>query len=162
VRKRPCARRKSRRQSKSMRYGRKSERAASTRTRTSSLGARSSASQATARRTGGAETNTSDSIELERRNKGHGTPGGTGHLMACPLAGGASSWLGWVTARRRGGRAWVGLSPPHRQDRASSFRRYPWVCECVCRSGPKLGVEEKKISELSLSILDLPHPTNTP
>jgi hypothetical protein len=32
----------------------------------------------------------------------HGAPGGTGHLVACPLAGGASSWLGWVTARRRG------------------------------------------------------------
>jgi hypothetical protein len=25
-------------------------------------------------------------------------------LVACPPAGGASSWLGWVTARRRGGR----------------------------------------------------------
>jgi hypothetical protein len=51
---------------------------------------------------------TSDSIELERRNKRHGAPGGTGHLVACPLAGGASSWLGWVMARRRacrGGRA---------------------------------------------------------
>jgi hypothetical protein len=55
-------------------YGRKSERPASTRTRTSSLGARNSASQATARRTGGAETKTSDSIELERRNKRHGAP----------------------------------------------------------------------------------------
>jgi hypothetical protein len=52
--------------------GRRSERPASTRTRTSSLGARSSASQATARRTGGAETKTSDSIGLERRNKRHG------------------------------------------------------------------------------------------
>jgi hypothetical protein len=64
--------------------------------------------QATARsigRTGGAETKTSDSIELERRNKRHGALGGTGRLVACLLAGGASSWLGWVTARRRGGRA---------------------------------------------------------
>jgi hypothetical protein len=53
-------------------YGRKSERPASTRTRTSSLGARSSASQAAARRTGGAETKTSDSIfnrARARRNK---------------------------------------------------------------------------------------------
>jgi hypothetical protein len=82
----------------------------------------------------------SDSIELERRNKRHGAPGGTGYLVACPLAGGASSWLGWVTARRRRGRAWVGPSPPHRQDRASSFRRPPLLCECVCRSGPGLGV----------------------
>jgi hypothetical protein len=116
-------------------------------------------------------------------------------LVACPLAGGASSWLGWVTARRRGGtclvlytpqagrtlraggragsppppqytlrralasprvgaritrvrfstksnylshflshlarrggRASVGPSPLHRQDRASSFRRPPWLC----------------------------------
>ena len=63
------------------------------------------ASRATARHTGGAGTKTSDSIELERRNKRHGAPGGTGHLVACPLAGGASSWLGWVTTRHRGGRA---------------------------------------------------------
>jgi hypothetical protein len=42
---------------------------------------------------------------LERRNKRHGAPGDTGHLVACPLAGGLSSWLGWVTARRRGGKA---------------------------------------------------------
>jgi hypothetical protein len=94
-----------RRASRGASYGRKSERPASTRTRTSSLGARGSASQATARRAGGAETKTSDSIELERRNKRHGASGGTGHLVACPLAGGASSWLGWVAARRRGGRA---------------------------------------------------------
>jgi hypothetical protein len=40
------------------------------------------------------------SHELGHRNKRHGAPGGTGHLVACPLAGGASSWLGWVTARR--------------------------------------------------------------
>jgi hypothetical protein len=44
---------------------------------------------------------TSDSIGLERRNKRHGAPGGTGRLVACSLAGGASNWLGWVTARRR-------------------------------------------------------------
>jgi hypothetical protein len=43
-------------------------------------------------------------------------------------------------------RARVGSSPPHRQDRASSFRRPPWVCECVCRSGLKLGVGGKKKS----------------
>jgi hypothetical protein len=42
--------------------------------------------------------------ELGRRNKRHGAPGGTGHLVACPLVGGASSWLGWVTARRPRGR----------------------------------------------------------
>jgi hypothetical protein len=58
--------------------------------------------RATARRTGGAETKMSDPIELGHRNKRHGAPGGTGHLVACPptlpLAGGASSWLGWVTA----------------------------------------------------------------
>jgi hypothetical protein len=51
--------------------------------------------------TGGAETKTSGSIGLERRNKRHGAPGDTGHLVACPLAGGVSSWLGWVTARRK-------------------------------------------------------------
>jgi hypothetical protein len=62
-------------------------------------------SRAAERRTGGAETKTSDSIGLERRNKRHGAPGDTGHLVACLLAGGFSSWLGWVTARRRGGRA---------------------------------------------------------
>jgi hypothetical protein len=39
------------------------------------------------------------------RGTRHGAPGGTGNLVACPLAGGVSSWLGWVTARRRGGRA---------------------------------------------------------
>jgi hypothetical protein len=41
---------------------------------------------------------TSDSIGPERRHKRRGAPGDTGHLVACPLAGGASSWLGWVTA----------------------------------------------------------------
>ena len=94
-----------RRASRGASYGRKSERLASTRTRTSSLGARSFASRVTERHTGGAETKTSDSIGLERRNKRHGAPGDTGHLVACPLAGGASSWLGWVTTRPRGGRA---------------------------------------------------------
>ena len=79
--------------------------AASTHMHTSSLGARSFASRATERHTGDAETKTSDSIGLERRSKRHGAPGDTGHLVACPLAGGLSSWLGWVTARRRGGRA---------------------------------------------------------
>jgi hypothetical protein len=44
---------------------------------------------------GGAETKMRGSIELGRRNKRHGgAPGGTGHLVACPLAGGASSWRG--------------------------------------------------------------------
>jgi hypothetical protein len=38
------------------------------------------------------ETKTGDSIELEHRNKRHGAPGGTGHLVACPLPGGASSF----------------------------------------------------------------------
>jgi hypothetical protein len=57
------------------------------------------------RHTGGAETKTSDSIGLERRSKRHGAPGDTGHLVACPPAGGLSSWLGWVTTRRRGERA---------------------------------------------------------
>jgi hypothetical protein len=33
---------------------------------------------------------------------------------------------------------------PAGPDRASSFRRPPWSCECVCRSGPKLGVGENK------------------
>jgi hypothetical protein len=50
----------------------------------------------------GAETKMSGSIKLGRRNKRHGAPGGTGYLVACPLAGAAFSWLGWVTARRRG------------------------------------------------------------
>jgi hypothetical protein len=44
-----------------------------------------------------------DAIGLERRSKRHGAPGDTGHLVACPLAGGLSSWLGWMTTRRRGG-----------------------------------------------------------
>ena len=87
-----------RRASRGASYGRKSERPASTRTRTSSLGARSFASRAAERHTGGAETKTSDSTGLERRHKRRGAPGDTGHLVACPLAGGASSWLGWVTA----------------------------------------------------------------
>jgi hypothetical protein len=69
------------------------------------LGRTKFSSRATERHTGGAETKTSDSIGLERRHKRCGAPGDTGHLVACPLAGGASSWLGWVTARRRGGRA---------------------------------------------------------
>jgi hypothetical protein len=64
-----------RRASRGASYGRKSERPASTRTRTSSLGARSFASRATERHTGDAETKTSDSIDLERRNKRHGAPG---------------------------------------------------------------------------------------
>jgi hypothetical protein len=83
-----------RRASRGASYGRKSEQPASTRTHTSSalssLGARSFASRATERRAGGAETKTSDSIGLERRNKRHGAPGDTGHLVACPLAGGVS------------------------------------------------------------------------
>jgi hypothetical protein len=54
--------------------------------RTFSLDARSSASRATARRTGGAETKMSGSIELGHRNKRHGAPGGTGRVVACPLA----------------------------------------------------------------------------
>jgi hypothetical protein len=58
---------------------------------------RSSASRATARCTGGAETKMSGSIELGHRNKRHGALGGTGHLVACPLAGEAHSWLGsWL------------------------------------------------------------------
>jgi hypothetical protein len=57
----------------------------------------------TARRTGGAETKMSVSIELGRRNKRHGAPGGTGHLVACPLTDGVTSWLRLVTARRPGG-----------------------------------------------------------
>jgi hypothetical protein len=43
-----------------------------------------------------------------------------------------NSRLGWVTARRRGERVRVGSSPPHR------------LCECVCRSGLKLGVRGGK------------------
>jgi hypothetical protein len=43
--------------------------------------------------------------------------------------------------RRRGGRAGVGPSPPHRQDRVSSFRRRPWLCECVCAAGINLESE---------------------
>jgi hypothetical protein len=77
-----------RRASQRASYARKLERPASTRTHTSSLGARSSASRATARRTGGAETKMRGSIELGRRNNRHGAPGGTGHFVAYPLAGG--------------------------------------------------------------------------
>jgi hypothetical protein len=69
-----------------------------------------------------------------QEQKRHGAPGGTGHLVACPLAGGASNWLGWVAARRRGGKAWVGPPPPRtgRTERAPSAG--PPGCVCVCVS----------------------------
>jgi hypothetical protein len=91
-----------------------------------------------ARRTGGAKTKTSGSIELGRRNKRHRALGGTGYLVECPLlAGGVTSWLGWVTARRPGEDMHEtlpvsqGRTPPRdRQDRdgegASSGRA--WEC----------------------------------
>jgi hypothetical protein len=69
-------------------------------------------------------------IELGHRNKRHGAPGGTGRLAACPLAGGAPSRLGWVTARRPGGRApsWA-LAGIGRTKRAPS--KGPPGCVCA-------------------------------
>jgi hypothetical protein len=41
------------------------------------------------------EAKKTHSIGLEHRNKRHGAPGGTGHLVACPLAGlGDGAWSG--------------------------------------------------------------------
>jgi hypothetical protein len=95
----------------------------------SPLGARSFASRATERHTGGAETKTSDSIGPERRHKRRGAPGDTGHLVACPLAGGASSWLG----------AWLG-------DGASSGRKsMSWIVPTA--SGLNLASGKKKKSK---------------
>jgi hypothetical protein len=50
---------------------------------------------------------------------------------------------GWVTARRRGGRAWVGPSPPHRQDRneRAPSSGLPGYAGARVAAGPKL---EKK------------------
>jgi hypothetical protein len=37
----------------------------------------------------------------------------------------------------------VPTAPAHRQDRASSFRRRPWLCGCVCAAGLNLESEKK-------------------
>jgi hypothetical protein len=53
-------------------------------------------------------------------------------LVACPLAGGASSWLGWVTVRRRG--EGHESDRPHRTgrtERAPSAGLLGCVCACV-------------------------------
>jgi hypothetical protein len=36
------------------------------------------------------------------------------------------------------------ISPRHRQDRARSSCRPPWLCACVCRGGLRIGVGGKK------------------